>query len=191
MYLILRHDATLPIFSGDSSANQSNLESSSHPSRQDVLQFQVQLNLNVPAGWRMQGYHARLQDVFLKTYKREQRFQMTLQGIGTDTWRLEGRVRLNQECKLRNARTRFKGVLMRCYEDLRLSPAENKAFSDYLGSSNVLSVKPDAEPFPGDGSTHSWTVVEPTSQPPPQPQPSAGTAGAPGAGGPAAGRRGL
>ncbi len=79
MYLILRHDATLPIFSGDSSANQSNLESSSHPSCQDVQQFQVQLALNVPAGWRMQGYHARLQDLFLKTYKKEQRFQMTLQ----------------------------------------------------------------------------------------------------------------
>ena len=45
---------------------------------------------------------------------------MTVNLVGTDRFCLEGRVRFNKECKLRNARKRFKRVLMECQEDLVL-----------------------------------------------------------------------
>ena len=74
---------------------------------------------------------------------------MSLQGLGTDTWRLEGRVKLNKPCKLRNARTRFKSVLMDWNDGLDPPPNESHAFNTHLAK--YLDVKPDAAPFTGAG----------------------------------------
>ena len=136
--------------------------------------------MKVPPRWRNHGYHSRVRALFLKTYKKEPWFQMTQHGVGTDMWHVEGRIGLQTECKLKNARARFKRVLMECYEDFVPKSAETNAFSDYLSSPNVLSVQPDVEPFSCDGPMHSWTVIEPASQLPPQ-RPAAATAGASGA----------
>ena len=34
---------------------------------------------------------------------------MSLQGLGTDMWRAEGRVKFNKKCQLKSARKRIKG----------------------------------------------------------------------------------
>ena len=130
----------------------------------------------------------------MTTYKNE-RFQMSLQGLGTDTWRLEGRVKLNKLCKLRNARTRIKSVLMDWNDGLDPPPNESHAFNAHLAK--CLDLKPDAAPFTAAGDTHSWTIVErQAAQAPPAaiaerqaaPAPPAAITGAPiaGAGGQAA-----
>jgi len=118
----------------------------------------------------------------MTTYKNE-RFQMSLQGLGTDTWRLEGRVKLNKLCKLRNARTRIKSVLMDWNDGLDPPPNESRAFNAHLAK--CLDVKSDAAPFTAAGDTHSWTIVERQAAPA---APPAAIAGAPiaGAGGQAA-----
>ena len=58
---------------------------------------------------------------------------MIVNFVGRDRFCLEGRVRFDEECKLKNARRRFKQVLVERQKDLvfKLSSAENKAFSDY------------------------------------------------------------
>jgi len=164
------------MFSGGVSANRSDSENS-WDQHHYVQQIRVKLDMKAPALW----HHSRLGILFVETYKKEPRYQITVNLVGTDRFCLEGRVRFNKECKLRNARKRFKRVLMECQEDLVLSSAETKAFSDYLSRPDVLSVIPDDEPFSGEGPKRSWTVIEPTSQPPPPQQPPAAAAGAPGA----------
>ena len=57
-------------------------------SRQVAQQFQVEINMLVPACWRMNRYDLRLSKLFMENYKKEPLFQMTLQGLGTDTWHL-------------------------------------------------------------------------------------------------------
>ena len=46
---------------------------------------------------------------------------MSLQGLGTDMWRAEGRVKFNKKCQLKSARKRIKGVLMDCHDSLQPS----------------------------------------------------------------------
>ena len=160
IHLIL-YLVTLPVFSVGSGANPSNSaksSSSNHPSEQCVLQIRVDVAIPVPAAWRLNGYHERLRDLFMTTYKNEQRFQMSLQGLGTNMWRVEGRVKFNKKCQLKSARKRIKGVFMDCHDSLQPSLNESDAFNQHLAK--FLNVKPDDQPFSGDGDTHSWTVVE-------------------------------
>jgi len=119
----------------------------------------------------------------MTAYNNEQQFQKSLQGLGTDTWRLEGRVKLNKPCKLRNARTRIKSVLMDWNDGLDPPPNEIHAFNAHLAK--CLDLKPDAAPFTAAGDTHSWTIVERQAAPAAPPAPIAGAPIA-GAGGQAA-----
>jgi len=105
---------SLLIFSGGSSANvtakpsnSAKSWSSNQPSNQDVLQIRVYVVLPVPADWHSSACHEGLRDLFLTRYKSEQQFRMSLQGLGSDMWRLEGRVLFNKPCKLRSARKRI------------------------------------------------------------------------------------
>ena len=136
----------LPVFSGGSGAK---------PSEQIVLQIRASVTIPVPLAWHSNAYHKRLRDIFMSTYKTDQRFQMSLQGLGTDVWRVEGRIKLNKQCQLRSARKRFMGVLMDCHDDLHTSRNESDAFRNDIAK--FLHVKPDNEPFPEVGDTHSST----------------------------------
>ena len=101
------------------------------------------------------AYHADIRESFIKSYQKE-KFKISLQGLGTGTWRLDGRLMFTNSCKPKNARERIKGILMKCYKRLGLSEAENKTFSEYLKQSANLNVKKDIEPFAEEG--HSWSV---------------------------------
>ena len=115
MFLIWHPVVTLPKFSGGLSVSRSDSENS-WDQHHYVQQIRVKLDMKAPALW----HHSRLGILFVETYKKEPRYQMTVNLVGTDRFCLEGRVRFNKECKLRNARKRFKRVLMECQEDLVL-----------------------------------------------------------------------
>jgi len=123
----------------------------------------MQVVLPVPAYCNSTAYHEDLRNSFLKSYQKENKFKMSLQGLGTGTWHLVGRVMFSQQCKLRNARDRIKSILMKCHERLELSYAEKQAFSQHLGQTANLSVKKDTEPFAEEG--HHW-IVEGSSREP-------------------------
>ena len=164
-------------------SNSAKSWSSNRPCNQDVLQIRVDVVLPVPAEWHSNACHEGLRDLFLTRYKNEQQFRMSLQGLGTDMWRLEGRVLFNKPCKLRSARRKLKGVLMDWNDGLQPPPSASDAFNNHLAK--CLDVKSDAAPFTAAGDTHSWTIVERQAA---QAAPPAAIAGAPiaGAGGQAA-----
>jgi hypothetical protein len=141
-------------FSGVSSERQAKW--STKPQNEDVVQVRFQLVLPVPASCDSKAYLEDVRDSFLKSYKNETKFQMSLQGLGTGSWHLDGRVMFTSSCKLRNARQRIKTILMKCHERLRLSHAEIQAFNQHLGQTANLNVKKDTEPFAEEG--HRWNV---------------------------------
>ena len=130
---------------------------STQPQNEDVVQVRIQVVLPVPAYCNSTAYHEDLRESFLKSYQRENKFKMSLQGLGTGTWHLLGRVVFSQTCKLRSARDRIKSILMKCHGRLDLSSAENQAFSQHLGLTSNLNVKKDTEPFAEE--FHQWNVV--------------------------------
>ena len=141
-------------FSGGSSERQAKW--STQPQNEDVEQVRFQVVLPVPASCDCTAYHEDIKSSFIKSYQKERKFQVSLRGLGTGTWRLEGRVMFANTCKLRTARERFKAILMKCHERLRFSHAENQAFNQHLAQTANLNVKKDTEPFAG--KDHSWNV---------------------------------
>jgi hypothetical protein len=127
------------------------------------MQVCIKVILPVPSCCDSTAYHANIRDSFLTSYQKEIKFQMLMQCLGTAVWHLAGRVMFTKPCKLRNARERVRGILLRCHKQLEFSEAENKKFSDYLGQSANLSVKKDTEPFAEEG--HHW-IVEGSSREP-------------------------
>jgi hypothetical protein len=89
---------------------------STQPKNEDVAQVCMQVVLPVPACCNSTAYHTDIRESFLKSYKNEKKIQMCLQGLGTGTWHLEGRVMFAKPCKLRYARERIKGILLKCHE---------------------------------------------------------------------------
>ena len=78
----------LPVFLGGSSANQGDSEkswNSNHPNNQEVQQIRVELTMKVQDVGILGNRHAAsafyegLRDLFMKRYKNEQRFHMSLQ----------------------------------------------------------------------------------------------------------------
>jgi hypothetical protein len=139
---------------------------STQPQNEDVVQVRIQVVLPVPAYFNSTAttaYHEDLRESFLKSYQKENKFKMSLQGLGTGTWHLLGRVLFSQPCKLRSARDRVRTILMKCHERLGLSYAENQAFSHQLGVTANLSVKKDTEPFAEEG--HHWNVEGASGEP--------------------------
>ena len=67
----------------------------------------MQVILPVPAGCDSTKFYADVKESFFKSYKNENKFQISLQGLGTETWRLEGRVMFTKPCKQRNASERI------------------------------------------------------------------------------------
>lgn len=132
-----------------------------------MQQLRIQLALRVPTfhnitSW--QQLHEDLKQSFIDSYiKKGECLEMYIQGLGTGTWNLHGRAKLNSEIHLRSARKRIRDLLLRWHERLRLPEPADKAFSKHLET--ALSVKPDAESFSGD--RHCWTILEPTLQEPP------------------------
>ena len=82
---------------------------------------------------------------------------MTVQGLGTAVWRLNGRAKMTGEFRLRSARRRVRGILMQWHGRLGLPPASNQEFGKYL--EKELHVTPDAAPFSGE--SHWWTPESP------------------------------
>ena len=106
-------------------------------------------------------FYADLRLSFLESYKKDQYFQMSVQGLGTGTWQMRGRAMPKAPVHLRNARQRVRDILINCHRRLALNPAMDQAFGKYLETKlRVTSVE---EPF--SGSTHWWTPEDPRGQP--------------------------
>ena len=129
-----------------------------------MQQVLMQLDMRVPTGLDCTAYHEDLRRSFLASYKKDQWFQMSVQGLGTATWRLRGRVMLATKVKVKSVRRRIRDILMKCHERLALPDPANHVFGKHLEA--ALDVKPDNDPFSGD--RHSWTI-EPASQLQPAP----------------------
>ena len=123
-------------------------------SHENLEQIRIQVILPVPAGCDSTKFYADVKESFFKSYKNENKFQISLQGLGTETWLLEGRVKFTNQCKLKNARERIKGILLKCHKRLGFSDATNQAFIQHLGQTANLNVKKDTEPFAGE--SHRW-----------------------------------
>jgi hypothetical protein len=136
---------------------------SKQPNNEETDQVRVQVVLPVPACCDSTAYHAALKGSFFKSYKKERKFQMSLQGLGTGALRLEGRVKFEVSCRVRNARERFRNLLLKCHRQLVFSETENEKFKHYLADTANLSVKKDTEPFAQDG--HHWNVDGSSGEP--------------------------
>jgi len=114
-----------------------------------VQQVRIQLALRVPDGCDAAAYHADLKTSFLESYaKKDEWFQMSVQGLGTPIWQLQGRAKLEKAIRHRSARTRIRDIFKKCHDGLGLSPPVNQAYSKYLET--TLAVKQDAEPLSGE-----------------------------------------
>jgi hypothetical protein len=134
---------------------------STQPRNEDVEQVRFQIVLPVPASCDSAAYHEEIRDSFLKSYQKERKFQMSVQGLGTEMWRLEGRVMFSKPCKPKSVRQRIKDILLKCYNNLNFSSDEKKKFNQYLQETANLNVKKDTQPFDEEG--HHWNV-EPNAQ---------------------------
>ena len=101
------------------------------PRHEEVQQVCIERILPVPAGCACETYHEGLRDQFLKTYKKDTRFEMSVQGLGTDTLRLEGRVIFAQSCQVKNARERGKNMLPKFHDGIEI-PGVDPAFKAHL-----------------------------------------------------------
>jgi len=145
------------MFLCDSSTNQGD-SAKSRDSRQPINQ-DVQ-----PAGsWN--GYYVRLKICFSKRTRTSIGLKLTLQGLGTGMLRLEGSVRLRQECKLRKRSNENQGrpdAMSRVYELFgSWEPSIQWLFIAHKSS----ECKTGRRTVSCEGSPHSWKIVEPTSQP--------------------------
>ena len=129
----------------------------------------MQIVLRVPANCDSVLYHEDIRDSFLESYKKENNFQMSMQGLGTGTWLLDGRVKFKKAQRLRTARERIRGILLKCHNRLGFSDAANQAFSEYLGQTANLTAKKDCEPFAEGG--HRWIVEGSSGEPNAQGEP--------------------
>ena len=82
---------------------------------------------------------------------------MTVQGLGTQRWLLQGQVRLNYDMHLRNLLTLVRKILLKCHDSLCLPPASYQEFGKYL--EKELHVTPDAEQFSRE--SHWWIPESP------------------------------
>jgi len=127
-----------------------------------VQQVLIQLDLRVPDGCNATVYHEDLKKSFLESYaNKDEWFQMSVQGLGTPTWHLQGRAKLQKEIHHRSARKRIRDILIKCQGNLGLSPPVNQAYSKYLET--ALVVKPDAEPLSGE--RRWWRTAAPAAGP--------------------------
>ena len=132
------------------------------PSNENVQQVLIQLDLRVPDGCNATVYHEDLKKSFLESYaNKDEWFQMSVQGLGTPTWHLQGRAKLQKEIHHRSARKRIRDILIKCQGNLGLSPPVNQAYSKYLET--ALVVKPDAEPLSGE--RRWWRTAAPAAGP--------------------------
>ena len=105
------------------------------------------------------NFYADLRLSFLKSFIKDQRFQMSVQGLGTATWQLQGRVMLKADVRLRTARQRIRDILLKWHGRLGLSADAGHAFKKLLESKLVVKSLADDEPFAGD--SHWWTPESP------------------------------
>jgi hypothetical protein len=135
---------------------------STQPNNEEVVQVRLEIILLVPAGCDSTAYHIDIRDSFSKSYQKERKFYMSVQGLGTGRWHFEGRVMFTNPCRLRRARERIRNILLKCHARLEYSLAENQAFSQYLGQTSNLNVKKDTEPLP---EGHHWNLDRSSGEP--------------------------
>ena len=110
------------------------------PQAEEVLQVRIELILPVPDGCDGTAFHAGLRDQLLTSYGKEPRFEMSVQGLGTECLRLEGRVMFAKPCQVKNARERVKKILQRYHDGIGL-PAVDPAFRAHLSDRRNLAFK--------------------------------------------------
>jgi hypothetical protein len=123
------------------------------PSNQKVPQIRIQVPLHVPDRCNAGAYYADLEQTFFEYYKDALFFQMSVQGVRTATWWLQGSVRMKEDVYLKNARTRVRQILLSCHSRHVLDTGLNTKFGDYLASE--LKVTVGAEQL--SGKSHWWT----------------------------------
>ena len=123
------------------------------PGNQKVSQIKIQVPLHVPDGCNAAAYYADMGHTFLESYSQDQFFQMSVQGVGTSTWWLQGSVRLKENVRLRSARSRVRKILLDCHSRHVLNTELNTKFGEYLASE--LKVTSDAAQL--SGNSHWWT----------------------------------
>ena len=131
------------------------------PRNQKVSQIKIQVPLHIPDGCNAAAYYADLEQTFFKCYKDALFFQMSVQGVRTATWWLQGSVRLKEDVLLKNARSRVRKILLDCHSRHVLDTELNTKFGDYLASE--LKVTSDAEQL--SGNSHWWTPSSLREQP--------------------------
>ena len=131
------------------------------PSNENTRHLQIQLDLQVPVASNATdtNFYADLRLSFLKSFIKDQRFQMSVQGLGTATWQLQGRVMLKADVRLRTARQRIRDILLKWHGRLGLSADAGHAFKKLLESKLVVKSLAHDEPFAGD--SHWWTPESP------------------------------
>jgi hypothetical protein len=112
------------------------------PRYQKVSQIKIEVSLHVPDGCNAAAFYADMEQTFLESYSQDHFFQMSVQGVRTATWRLQGSVRMKEDVPLRNARLRVRKILLSCHSRHVLDTGLNTKFGDYLASE--LTVTADA-----------------------------------------------
>ena len=107
------------------------------PSNNPIQQIKIDIALEATANYEL------LRQSFLESYSKDPYFQMTVQGLGTAVWRLNGRAKMGGSPQI--CSTTCQRILMKCHGRLGLPPASNQEFGKYL--EKELQVTPDAAPF--------------------------------------------
>ena len=92
-----------------------------------MQQVRIQLILRVSDGCNAIAYRGDLKTLFLESYfNKDEWFQMSVQGLGTPTWHLQGRAKLVKVIHHRVVRNQIKliitDVFKKCNEKLGFSP---------------------------------------------------------------------
>ena len=120
-----------------------------------MQQVRIQCTIRVPDGCDTPAYHEDLKKSFLESFGRKDEWlHISVRGLGTPAWHLQGRAKLEKEVRHRSARQRIRDIFVRCHERLGLNEAVNHAFGKYLET--ALEVKPDTDPF--DGEKRWWRI---------------------------------
>jgi hypothetical protein len=80
------------------------------PRYQKVSQIKIKVSLHFHDGCNAAAFYADMEQTFLESYSQDHFFQISVQGVRTATWRLQGSLRMKEDVLLRNARLRVRNA---------------------------------------------------------------------------------
>ena len=94
---------------------------------------QVRFCLTLSTNHFDQGlFHAVLKKSCMESYKNATYFQMSLKGLGSELWNMQGHICFSADVVRRNARTRLREKLIASSKQLSSPPSKEKEFADML-----------------------------------------------------------